>query len=77
MAGKPVHVVPKGEGWAVKSAGATKASRCTETQAEAIQIGRAQAKNNQTELVIHRQDGTIRDSDSYGKDPCPPKDMKH
>jgi hypothetical protein len=28
-----------------------------------------------TEVVIHRRDGTIRDS--YGNDPVPPKDRKH
>jgi hypothetical protein len=27
--------------------------------------------------VIHRPDGTIRDKDSYGNDPNPPKDKKH
>jgi len=29
------------------------------------------------EVVIHRKDGSIRDSDSYGNDPNPPKDKKH
>jgi hypothetical protein len=29
------------------------------------------------ELVIHKKDGTIADSDSYGNDPNPPKDKKH
>jgi hypothetical protein len=24
--------------------------------------------------VIHKQDGTIQQSDSHGKDPCPPQD---
>jgi hypothetical protein len=27
--------------------------------------------------VIHRKDSSIRDSDSYGNDPNPPKDKKH
>ena len=35
------------------------------------------ARRNQSEVVIHRRDGTIRDSDSYGNDPNPPKDKKH
>ncbi len=26
---------------------------------------------------IHRPDGRIRDRDSYGNDPCPPRDKKH
>lgn len=41
-----------------------------------LEQGRAQAKRDQVELVIHRRDGTIQDSDSYGKDPHPPKDKK-
>ena len=28
-------------------------------------------------VVIHRRDGKIRGSDSYGNDPHPPKDRKH
>jgi hypothetical protein len=28
-------------------------------------------------VVIHRRNGQIRDSDSYGGDPCPPRDRKH
>jgi hypothetical protein len=35
------------------------------------------AKQNQSEVVIHRRDGTIRDKDSYGNDPNPPRDKKH
>jgi hypothetical protein len=27
-------------------------------------------------VVIHGRDGKIRDKDSYGHDPCPPKDKK-
>jgi hypothetical protein len=27
-------------------------------------------------VVIHRPDGRIRDSDSYGNDPIPPRDRK-
>ncbi|WP_366055326.1 DUF2188 domain-containing protein [Gimesia sp.] len=34
-------------------------------------------KQEKTELVIHRPNGQIRDSDSYANDPNPPKDKKH
>jgi len=27
--------------------------------------------------VTHRPNGQIRDKDSYGPDPCPPRDTKH
>ena len=45
-----------------------------DTQAQAIQRAKEIATNQDSEVVIHRPDGTIRDKDSYGKDPCPPKD---
>jgi hypothetical protein len=47
-----------------------------DTQAEAIQAGRQMARQGQGELLIHGQDGRIRARDSYGNDPCPPKDSK-
>lgn len=71
------HVVPKGNDWAVKSAGKSRATKIVDTQAEAIKIAREIAINQKSEVVIHRPDGTIRDKDSYGNDPFPPKDKKH
>lgn len=52
-------------------------TRKTHTQREVIEIARQIAQNQSSEVVIHRRDGTIRDKDSYGKDPHPPKDTKH
>ena len=77
MAKKNQHVVPRGDGWAVLGEGNSKATSKHKTQGDAIDRGREIAKNQSSELVIHRPDGTIRDKDSYGKDPCPPKDRKH
>lgn len=74
---KNQHVVPKGDEWAVKGEGNNKATRVVDTQAEAIKIAREIAINQESELVIHGKDGKIRDKDSYGKDPCPPKDKKY
>ena len=71
------HVVPHGDKWAVKGEGNSKVTRITSTQKEAIEIAREIAKNNKSEVVIHRPDGRIRDKDSYGNDPNPPKDKKH
>lgn len=67
------HVVPHEDGWAVKGAGNEKATRVVETQAQAIGIARDIAINQKSEVIIHRPDGTIRDSNSYGPDPYPPK----
>lgn len=77
MANKDYHVVPQGEGWALKRENAQRASSLHSTQADAITAGKELAKKQQTELVIHRPNGQIRDSDSYGNDPVPPKDKKH
>jgi len=77
MAKKDYHVVPHNDQWALRKEGADRVSSQHDTQAAAIKAGQQAAKSNQSELVIHRRDGTIRDSDSYGKDPNPPKDRKH
>ena len=77
MGKKNQHVVPHGDNWAVKGAGSSKATKVTPTQKDAIDIAKGIAKNNHSEVVIHRPNGQIRDKDSYGNDPCPPKDKKH
>lgn len=73
MTRKNQHVVPHGDGWAVKGAGNTRATSIHDTQREAVDAGRAIAERQGSELVIHRPDGRIRDKDSHGQDPFPPK----
>lgn len=75
--GKNQHVTKHPDGWQVKGAGNEKATTVTKTQKEAIQKAVSIAKNQKSEVVIHGVDGKIRDKDSYGNDPCPPKDTKH
>lgn len=72
--GKEQHVTthPDG-GWQVKGAGNSKATVRTNTQSEAIKIARNIAINQKSEVVIHRTNGQIRDKNSYGNDPFPPK----
>lgn len=77
MTKKDVHVVPHKDGWATKKEGASRAGTVTDTQKQAIDRAREQAKREHVEVVIHRRDGKIRDSDSYGNDPRPPIDKKH
>ncbi len=71
--GKSQHVVPRNNQWGVVGAGNERATRVVSTQKEAIQIATDIAKNNQSEVVIHRQNGRIREGRSYGNDPYPPK----
>lgn len=75
--GKNQHVVKHQEGWAVRGAGNGKATKVTQTQKEAIEEAREIAKHQKSEVVVHGRDGKIRDKDSYGNDPFPPKDKKH
>lgn len=77
MSKKDIHVVPHKDGWATKKEGASRAGAVTDTKAEALERARGQAKRENVEVVIHKKDGTIQDSDSYGNDPHPPKDKKH
>ena len=75
---KDIHVVPhKDGGWATKREGSGRAGSRHSTQKEAIDKAVGTAKREKLEVVIHRPDGRIRDSDSYGNDPFPPRDTKH
>ena len=75
---KNYHVTPRPDGkWQVIRDGADRASSVHDTQRDAIDRGRDLAKDDRTDLRIHGRDGRIRDSDSYGNDPNPPKDQKH
>lgn len=73
MTKRSQHVVPHPDGWAVKGAGALRASSVHDTQRAAIDAAREVARNQGTELLIHGRNGQIRDRDSYGHDPYPPK----
>lgn len=75
--GKDQHVVPHKDGWAVKGSGNSKATSIQPTQQKAVKDAVKIAKHQKSEVVIHGKDGKIRDKDSYGNDPCPPKDTKN
>ncbi|MEZ4883713.1 MAG: DUF2188 domain-containing protein [Chitinophagales bacterium] len=75
--GKNQHVVKKDNKWSVKGAGNSKSTKKFNTQKEAINFAREIAKNQKSDVVIHGRDGKVRDKDSYGNDPNPPKDKKH
>lgn len=63
-------------GWQVKREGSSRAISRHDTQREANQIARIIAINNKCEHKIQGRDGKIINSNSYGHDPCPPKDKK-
>lgn len=72
--GKNQHVTPHPNGgWQVKGAGNSRATVRTATQREAIPVAREISKNQKSEVIIHRSNGQIREKNSYGNDPFPPK----
>ena len=71
------HVVKRDDGWAVVGEGNSRDTSVHPTQGAAIERAREIAKNNRSEVVIHGMDGKIRDKDSYGNDPFPPRDRQH
>lgn len=73
MANRHQHVVPHPRGWAVRGEGSQRATSVHPMQSDAIPH-RSQNRDQQPlEMFIHRPDVRIRDRNSYGNDPNPPK----
>ncbi len=73
-------VVNHEDGWAVRKAGADRASSVHRTQEEAERAAKLTVTNlGGGEVRIQGRDGQWRDSDtvSPGNDPMPPRDRKH
>lgn len=68
--GKNQHVVKRDNGWAVRGENNSKDTSHHKTQKEAA---REIAKNQKSEVLIHGTNGKIREKNSYGNDPLPPK----
>lgn len=66
-------VVRHGEGWAQLGEGNSRVTRTFGTQQEAIDAARETARREQSELIIQAENGQIRERNSYGNDPFPPK----
>lgn len=71
---KNQHVVPHDGAWAVKGEGNSRVTSVHSTQREAINTARDIARNQRSEILIHGRDGQIRERDSAGHDPFPPRD---
>lgn len=70
---KNQHVVKREEAWAVRGEGNSKDTSKHNTQSEAFGVARDIAKNQGSEVLIHGKNGRIRERNTYGKDPYPPK----
>lgn len=79
MKRKEIHVVSNSDrgGWDAKRPHAERASKHFDTKAEAMEWSRELAKKEGLELIPHGLNGKIQNPNSYGNDPCPPKDKKN
>lgn len=73
MSGKNQHVVKRDSGWAVRGEKNSKDTSHHATQEDARQAARQIAINQKSEVLVHGRNGKIREKDSYGNDPFPPK----
>lgn len=73
MQKKGQHVIPNGDKWSVRKAGSSRASGTYNTQQEALDRAKRIARDQRTEVYVHGRDGRIRERNSYGRDPFPPK----
>jgi Uncharacterized protein conserved in bacteria (DUF2188) len=64
-----VHTVYKRETWLNEIEEGQELPGTYSTKDEAVSAGRARARSDKTEHVIHNQDGTIGERNSYGNDP--------
>jgi len=59
--------------WESKREGAKRPSAVTDTQAEAWQFSKEHAKEEKGEAFLKGRDHKIRERNTYGSDPFPPK----
>ena len=68
-----VHISKaNGTRWRVSQSGETISTH--NSQRNAIDAGRREAKRSAVDLITHGRDGHIRSKDSFGRDPLPPRD---
>jgi hypothetical protein len=65
-----IHTVYKDGQWVNEAEGEDKIGGVHATKEEAVATGRARAQQDQVEHVIHNEDGTIGERNSYGGDPA-------
>ena len=74
---KNQYVVKHGDGWAVKGENNSRYTKITQTQKEAKTIAVEIAKNHQSDVRVQDRNGKFHTCNSYGNDPCPPKDKNY
>lgn len=62
---KHQHLVPKGDGWALRRTGAKRASHVFGKKQDALTQAIKVARNQKTVLVIHGKDGSVKEQRDY------------
>lgn len=70
-------VSPNGGNWSVHGEGNGRATKVFDNKRDAVEYAKGIAKNQRSELIIQGRNGRIQSKDSYGNDPCPPRDKEH
>jgi hypothetical protein len=72
-----IHVTktPGASRWRVSQGGSTISTH--DSQSNAVDAGRREARRDRVDLVTHGSNGRIRSKDSFGRDPLPPRDREH
>ena len=73
MLSKQIHVVQRDNGWAGLKSECERASFIAPTQKEAIARSIKIARTERRELFVHGTNNRIRERNSYGNDPFPPR----
>jgi len=68
-----IHTVRHQDGWAIRRESSEWVLSVFSTQQEAIRRGREIAQREGIEHLIHGRDGRIRERNTYGSDPFPPR----
>ena len=71
---KDQYVVVFGDDWAVSVENNSKVTKIFKNKEDAIEYARDIAKNQKSELRVQNSNGKFGMRNSYGNDPCPPKD---
>ncbi|MCY4071317.1 MAG: DUF2188 domain-containing protein [Chloroflexi bacterium] len=71
--GKNQWVVKRDDGWGVRGEGNSRDTVIKSTQKDAIDAATEIARNQSSEVIIQGRDRKIRERNSYGNDPYPPK----
>ena len=71
--GKNQHVVPTRGRWGIKGEGNSRLTSTFDKQSDAIAAARQISRNQSSELIIHGRNGQIRERDSHGNHPFPPR----